>query len=251
MTETARLAQYILPAASQFEKLEATGFNLEFPENFFHLRHALFEPLEESLPEPEIYTRLFEKMGLMPKSFPILSKIAFLSRFGYLAALQILVKRKPHLGKYLSSIMYRTLGKTLLKNAESAAPLLGLTTVYAAKYFDEVKAAGHTVSYLTLGNPLFEAILKNKSGVIISKHEFADVWKLIKNKDRRIYLEIPEMLDELQKLKSENLVNKEFPFILMVIVGAVTTPTKFIAIPSGEKLTRKAQCGSILKTRKI
>lgn len=30
MTETARLAHYILPAASQFEKCEATGFNLEF-----------------------------------------------------------------------------------------------------------------------------------------------------------------------------------------------------------------------------
>src|SRR6218665_3456927 len=37
MTETARLAHYVSPAASQFEKWEATGFNLEFPENFFHL----------------------------------------------------------------------------------------------------------------------------------------------------------------------------------------------------------------------
>ena len=208
MTETARLAHYILPAASQFEKLEATGFNLEFPENFFHLRHALFEPLEESLPEPEIYTRLFEKMGLMPKSFPILSKIAFLSRTTFLAALQFTLKRKPNLRKYASSIMYRTLGRTLPKNAESAAPLLGLTMAYTAKYFDEVKAAGYSGSRPTIGNTLFDEILENKSGVIISKHEFADVWKLIKNKDRRIYLEIPEMLDELQKLKSENLLNK-------------------------------------------
>ncbi len=215
MTETARLADYILPAASQFEKLEATGFNLEFPENFFHLRHAIFAPLGESLPEPEIYTQLLEKMNLIPKKFPILSKIASVSRVGYLAALQFLFKRKPNLSKYASSIMYRTLGQTLPKNAESAAPLLGLTMVYATKYFAEVKAAGHQGNQRNLGNSLFDKILAEKSGVIISKHKFSDVWSLIKNKDKRIYLEIPEMLDELKKLRDEDLSNDEYPFILM------------------------------------
>ena len=38
MTETARLAHYVLPAASQFEKPEATFFNFEFPHNGFQLR---------------------------------------------------------------------------------------------------------------------------------------------------------------------------------------------------------------------
>jgi anaerobic selenocysteine-containing dehydrogenase len=212
MTETARLADYVLPAASQFEKLEATGFNLEFPENFFHLRHALFDPLEESLPEPEIYTRLLEKMGLIPQKFPILESLANLSRTGSLAALKILFSRKPKLQKYASSILYRTLGKTLPKKAESAAPLLGLTTAYAARYSKEVKAAGYSGN---LGNALFDAILREKSGVIISKHEFSDVWSLIKNKDKRIYLEIPEMLEELRNLRNEDLSNADFPFVLM------------------------------------
>ena len=215
MTETARLADYILPAASQFEKLEATGFNLEFPENFFHLRHALFKPLEESLPEPEIYTRLLEKMGVIPQKFPVLSKIASLSRLGYLTALQFLFKRKPYLKKYASSIMYRTLGQTLPKNAESAAPLIGLTMAYAAKYFDAVKNAGYSGNQRSLGNSLFEKILAEKSGVIISKHKYEEVWALVKNKDKRIHLEIPEMLEELRKLPKENLSNDDFPFILM------------------------------------
>ena len=35
MTETARLADYILPAHTQFEKWEFTGFNLEFPKMVF------------------------------------------------------------------------------------------------------------------------------------------------------------------------------------------------------------------------
>src|SRR5689334_3785991 len=37
MTETARHAHYVLPAASQYEKPEATFFTLEFPHNTFHL----------------------------------------------------------------------------------------------------------------------------------------------------------------------------------------------------------------------
>ena len=65
MTETARLADYVLPAASQFEKPEATFFNLEFPHNTFHLRHPLLEPLEGTLAEPEIYSRLLEQLGVL------------------------------------------------------------------------------------------------------------------------------------------------------------------------------------------
>ena len=65
MTETARHADYVLPAASQFEKWEATFFNLEFPRNTFHLRAPLLEPLEGTLPEPEIYARLMRELGVV------------------------------------------------------------------------------------------------------------------------------------------------------------------------------------------
>jgi anaerobic selenocysteine-containing dehydrogenase len=220
MTETARLAHYILPAASQFEKLEATGFNAEFPENFFHFRKPLFEPLEETLPEPEIYTRLLEKMGLIPKTFSLLNTLArfepkFTSRMGYLMALQLLFKQKPHLQKFASSIMYRTLGKTLPQNIASAAPMLGLATGYAARYFGAVKRAGFVGSNRTIGNALFEEILAKPSGLVISKHEFEEVWSLVKNKDKKIYLAIPEMFESIDKLRQEKPQSADFPYILM------------------------------------
>ena len=44
MTETAAMADYILPASSQYEKYEATFYPHEFPENFFHLRKPLMPP---------------------------------------------------------------------------------------------------------------------------------------------------------------------------------------------------------------
>src|SRR3989440_5258017 len=44
MTETARLAHYVLPAPTQNEKWEATFFNFDFPRNVFHLRRPILSP---------------------------------------------------------------------------------------------------------------------------------------------------------------------------------------------------------------
>ncbi len=63
LTETARLAHYVLPAASQFEKWEATFFNLEFPHNVFQLRAPLLAALPGTLAEPEIHRRLVRALG--------------------------------------------------------------------------------------------------------------------------------------------------------------------------------------------
>ncbi len=220
MTETARLAHYVLPAASQFEKLEASAFNLEFPENFFHFRKPLFEPLEESLPEPEIYTRLFEKMGILPSTFPMLNTLAkiepaFTSHSGFLIALQLLFKKKPHLKRFASSIMYRTLGKTLPKNIAAAAPMLGLALGYVNRYEQAVKRTGINGNKSKMANLLFKKLLANDSGIIISKHKYEEVWSLIKNKDKKVYLEITEMIEAMHALKKVQTENKDFPFTLM------------------------------------
>ena len=63
LTETAREADYVLPAASQYEKWECTFFNLEFPHNVYHLRRPIFEPLAGTLPEYEIHSRLCRALG--------------------------------------------------------------------------------------------------------------------------------------------------------------------------------------------
>ena len=63
MSETARLAHYVPPASSQFEKAEATFFNFDFPHNYFHLRRPLFAPARGTLSEAEIHARLCEALG--------------------------------------------------------------------------------------------------------------------------------------------------------------------------------------------
>lgn len=219
MTETARLAHYVLPAASQFEKWEATGFNLEFPENGFHLRHPLFKPLEESLPEPEIYTRLLEKMGAIPAEFPWLERIAHYEpkasgHLGFLAAFAATLARNKKLAPYAASILYRTLGPALPDNADAAALILPLAIAFANKHPDAVRRAGHKGNRLLLGSVLFNAILEGRSGVIFSKHKMEDVWSLVAHKDKRIHLVVPEMLTAWRSLSDAPQSDTEYPYIL-------------------------------------
>lgn len=219
MTETARLAHYVLPAASQFEKWEATGFNLEFPDNFFHLRHPLFPPTGESLPEPEIYTRLLERMGEIPARFPLLQRVARLQPKGaaylpFLAALAASFARNKRWIPHAASIVYRSLGPTLPGGGAAAAPILAVAMEYANRHYAAVKRAGHRGNRLTLGAALFDAILEHREGLVLSRHEYADTWSLVANKDRRVHLAIPEMLDELSALGGEKPVGDDFPFIL-------------------------------------
>jgi len=219
MTETARLADYVLPACSQFEKWEFTGFNLEFPRNGFHLRHPLFQSPGDTLPEAEIYTRLLEKMEAIPQRVPWLSGIAkyeprFSGHLVFMAALAATFALRPALSRYAASVFYRTLGPNLPDNAAAASFLLPLTMAFAWKHADAVCRAGHKGSRLTLGSVLFRAILKQRSGLIFSEHRFEDVWSLVANTDRRIHLEIPEMLDAWRALEREPEPTSDYPFLL-------------------------------------
>lgn len=222
LTETARMAHYVLPAASQFEKCEATGFNLEFPENSFHLRHPLFSPFGQSLPEPEIYTRLLEKMGELPTRFSALSQVArrepvLTNHLGYMAALGATLVRYPKLQRYAASVMYRTLGPTLPQGMAAAAPILPLSILYSAQFFSAVKRAGHLGNRVTQGAHLFAAIMQRREGTVLSRHTFADTWhrSLIKTPDQRVHLVIEEMLTEIDELATETAQQPDYPFILL------------------------------------
>src|SRR6516165_9582600 len=97
LTETARLAHYVLPASSQYEKTEFTLFNFEFPKNFFQVRAGVVPPLAGTLPEPEIYTRLARAMGLLPgdNALAPLREAAVHSRAAFAHALRGFMAANP------------------------------------------------------------------------------------------------------------------------------------------------------------
>jgi anaerobic selenocysteine-containing dehydrogenase len=110
MTETARQADYVLPAASQYEKVEATFFNFEFPDNTFHLRRPLLEPLPGTLPEAEIWARLVRELGLVDEAeLAPLHEAALESSHAYAEAFATATTDNPLLSKLAPYVLYETL----------------------------------------------------------------------------------------------------------------------------------------------
>jgi anaerobic selenocysteine-containing dehydrogenase len=215
MTETARAAHYVLPASSQFEKWEATFFNLEFPKNAFHLRKPLFEPLPGTLAEPEIYTRLLTAMGVLPGEFPELREAAKTNRLAFAKAFQSFLSANPRLADYAPIILYRTLGATLPEGGAGAAFLWATAHAFARKEPEAVRRAGHQGEGPQLGEALFEAILSSRSGVDFSVNEHEETWRFIKHADGLIHLDIPEMLEALGALDPEQPPAAAYPFVLV------------------------------------
>lgn len=233
MTETARLAHYVLPAASQFEKPEATFFNFEFPRNEFHLRHPLFEPVPGTLAEPEIWARLVRALGVIgDDDLRPLREAAKQGRDAYTNAFFTELAANPALGKVLPFVLYETLGPTLPDGLAGAAALWGLAQKAAVTYPDAVRRAGHAD-----GNALFDAILSGKSGVTFSVHEYADDWALMSHADRKIKLVIPEMLDDIRALTNDTpeLTSAEFPIVLSAGERRAFTANDILRDPSWRK----------------
>ncbi|WP_020100228.1 molybdopterin-dependent oxidoreductase [Mycobacterium sp. 360MFTsu5.1] len=233
MTETARLAHYVLPAASQFEKPEATFFNLEFPHNTFHLRHPLMTPLPGTLPEPEIWARLVRALGVVEDAeLDPLRRAARDGLDAYLGAFFGAVGANPALGRVLPYVLYETLGPTLPDGLAGAAALWGLAQKTAMTYPDAVRRAGHAD-----GNALFTAILEGRSGVTFTEHEYADDWTLVTHPDRKFVLEIPEMLTELAALATDRppLISDEYPIVLSAGERRAFTANDIIRDPGWRK----------------
>ena len=216
LTETARHAHYVLPAASQYEKWEATFFTLEFPHNVFHLRAPLLAPLPGTLPEPEIHRRLVRAIGaLSDVDLAPLHAAAAHGRAAYAPVFLQTMAERPDLAALTPIVLYETLGPTLGAGNEATALLWGAAHTCAMTYPDAVRRAGFTGDGPALGEALFEAILHRRSGVTFTVDEYEDTWRRVETPDGRINLAIPELLDELQGLADAPAdTSGEFPFVL-------------------------------------
>jgi anaerobic selenocysteine-containing dehydrogenase len=216
MTETARQADYVLPASSQFEKAEATFFNLEFPRNGFHLRHPHFPPRPGTLTEAEIHARLLEAMGELDEdNYSFLRAAARLGRTAFGLAFAWKSTRDKKVARYAPVVLYRTLGPSLPANLAPAATLWGISQIYVRTQAAAAKGAGFGGPPLIAGNRLFNAILNSPSGVIFGVSQYSDSWAALKLPDHKINLNIKEMLDELATIDSKLPHHRpDYPFIL-------------------------------------
>ena len=221
LTETAQLADWVLPACSQFEKWETTFFTLEFPHNAIHLRAPVLPPRPGTLAEPEIHRRLVRATGaLTDEPLAPLHAAAAQGRAAYAQAFMTALGASPALGRLAPVVLYETLGPTLPDGAAAAAVLWGAAQQAFMTYPDAVRAAGFENA-----DALFDEILANPHGVVFSTDEYEATWSRIRHADGRINLAIAELLEELDTLDPS---------------AADATPDLPLVLSAGERRTSTA-----------
>jgi formate dehydrogenase len=216
MTETARVADYVLPATTQYEKAEATFFNFEFPDNYFHVRQPLFEPPEGPLDEAEIHMRLAEALGAVPEGLEqeLRDVLATSGREGFREAVFARLAEDPALLGIAPGLLYRTLGTVLPEGMKNAATLWPVCHDYALSSREALLATGLEGEGMELGEALFDALVTQPSGVIFSREEWADVWARVPG--GTVQLELSDLLADAAQLNGESPkeASAEFPFLL-------------------------------------
>ena len=219
MTETAREAHYVLPSSSQYEKWEATFFGAAFHTetdfaNTFTLRAPILDAIPGTLPEGEIHRRLVRALGAMTdEDVAPLHAAAAKGRAEFAMELMRAVSESPRLAGIMTVLLYETLGPTLGAGNENAASVWGIAHNFARRYPDSLHRAGVAGEGPALGEALFDAIMKNRSGVVMSVDPYEETWRRIH--DEKINLTIAELMPELKALRDEHPVrDADFPFVL-------------------------------------
>jgi len=135
-------------------------------------------------------------------------------------------------GGLAAYVLYETLGPTLPGGAAGAAALWGLAHRCAMTYPDAVRRAGHAD-----GDALFDAMLAGRSGITVTLDDYEDAWSYVTHPDKRIALEIPDLLDELRRLHDEpaHWTTPEFPFVLSAGERRSSTANTIIRDPAWRK----------------
>ncbi len=236
MSETARLADYVLPASSQFEKAEATFFNFEFPRNAFHLRPRLLPPLPGALPEAEIHARLCEALGAITEDdLAPLRAAAAQGRDAYAQAMLARVIPDRRLAPLAPVILYRTLPLPDALREGAVVFALALRAAMAAP--EALARAGFAGGPLEAASALFDAALSNPSGIVFAVDEWSGAARWITTDDKRLHLALPDLLEELARTlaSADAPDDPAFPFVLSAGERRSFTANTIIRDPAWRK----------------
>jgi len=239
-TETARLADYVLPVASQFEKAEAVFFNFEFPHNYFFLRRALMEPLPGLFSEAELHARLAEALGALPKDAVSALREAWLeSRVVFRTKFFELVDADKRLVAIAPVLVYRAIADLLPEGLAEGAAVWVAFQVAAPRIAPSLARAGFTGSPPEAADAVFDALLASKSAITFSIDEWEESFARVATPNGRIQLVISELFDELDSLAHEpERAAAEFPFVLSAGERRSFTANTIIRNPEWRKKDR-------------
>jgi anaerobic selenocysteine-containing dehydrogenase len=180
MTETARLADYVLPTPTGYEKWEMAIFPKGWPEVSVQVRPPVVPGPPEALPEPEIYARLVEALGPFGEPPEALFELGETATTDPGAAMRWLATAREKAAEAGENAMifwaYRTIGPHLpapsLAGVWAQCQLNGL--MRRESVVRELGPAFADENPFALGNEIFRRILEHPEGVAIARADEDD-----------------------------------------------------------------------------
>lgn len=218
MSETARLAHYILPSKSAFESWDSTFFFSTFPDVFFQMRRPIVEAEGEQKEGGEAFTLLADAMGLIPE---IPEPLYAAGRTGdidtYHTALTDFLASNPECKEKLPFVLAKTLGTGM--GSAHLASLYGMLREREQALVREAERAGFAPGP-NQGLEMYKAVIDHPEGVVLGKRDPETSIESLLTRDGKFHLysaEAAEWITEIEPEREEKLLERDerYPFILM------------------------------------
>lgn len=215
MSETARLAHYVLPCRTFYESWDGTFFPMTCPGIYFQMRRPMVDPPGECLEASQIHTKLAERLGLIPEIPSELREAAKGNRLAFGAKLMTWAGTEPRALASMPFILAKTLGEVW--DSAALAALWGMLMTAPKALRDHMARAGFEPG-LDQGDRVFQAVLDNPQGLWIGRAD-ENNFSEIRTPSGKIELVIPELEAQAAGLnaaaEAEDLkMPAEYPLIL-------------------------------------
>ena len=216
MSETARLAHYVLPCRSYYESWDTTFFPWTWPGIFMQLRHPVVPPPGECLEAAQIHAALARRLGLVPDIPGHLVESAQGSRKKFAGDLMAWASQTPGAMKAMPFVLAETLGKAW--DSAAKAGVWGLLMT-APRGFKENGARAGFAADLFQGDEMFQALLDHPEGIWIGQADRENPMAALKTESGKLELHIPELADQICSLNPASVqrdlaLPQEFPLVL-------------------------------------
>jgi len=248
MTETARVADYVLPTPVGYEKWEYSVFPKPFPFIGAQIRPPVTVCKNDSLPEAEIYHRIALESKLVVKAPEFLRKLAAKADKGGWALIYMTLLfsgaflRKGFSKKMVPTVifwLYETLGPQL-RAPQLAAFWLVCQSVAITRRKEIIRAipeAARIYNPVKVGLYLYQKAMAHPEGVTLGElNAEKHLEEIIGYSDGRIRLSPEAMMEEITRaLQTDIQGDRDFPFILNGGLRTLSTANTIFRDPEWRK----------------
>ena len=216
MSETARLAHYVLPCRTFYEAWDATFFPWTYPGVYFQIRRPIVDPPDQCLEAAQIHTLLADKLGIIPPISDEVQQASEGDRLTFGAKLMEWAATEPKALSSMPFVLAQTLGQTWDSAAKAA--LWGMLMT-APKVFRENAARAGFESGIDQGDRIFQALLDTPQGLWVGEADVENPMASIKTSSGKIEVYIPELKEQAMAIDADSEADglqmpAEFPLIL-------------------------------------